>query len=282
LASYDLSDGIVLRDLSTQQVKGLIAKDYDGKFTSTMSFYENDTRFAALGDDGTLVTWNIASGKPTIGNERDEKFPPKIINPVFSPGGNYLIYNADDSLKIWDVANNTQYTATTDSMKIKQSNYAQTITFSPDGKVMAFSNGKNIIFYDFPELTKQGGKISTNVPIRNLSFVTDNSGIKYLITFDDSGNTQFWDWNTRTKIGEPISGISIILGTSTQDHSLIYIDNSGKLVKFNWDLNHESWKRLLCPIAARNFSKDEWNLYFSGEDYPTGDLLTCPDFPPGE
>ena len=105
---------------------------------------------------------------------------------------------------------------------------------------------------------------------------------QYLASLDDSGNTQIWDWTTRTKIGNPMPGNLHVVGFNNSSHVVYYIDSTGRLIKWQWDLTTNAWKKLLCPVVRRNFTQEEWKLYFKDETYPADDALTCPDYPPGK
>ena len=279
LASF-ASDGIVLRNLDANTSIRLDAGEYTGQFTN-MSFYADDKRFIALGQDGTLLTWDVSTGTLTIPDESNQ--PLKGLStslPAFSPNGNYLVYEKENRLSVWNVIDSKPYADMPDS-----TNAVREITFSPDGTVMAYSKGGAVILYSFPELIKLGDLSTEPRKVFNVGIVMENTSVRYLITLDEAGDTQIWDWATRTKIGDPMSGNLKFVGSSTQDRMVVYINSDGRLIKFKWDLEHATWQKLLCPLVRRNFTQEEWKLYFPDTDYPstegTENPLTCPDYPPG-
>ena len=286
MASYHPLDGFVIRDLVANKITtrltidDLKATNYDGQATSSMGFIENNSQFVALGDDGTLITWDLASGKPTIHNDSGQKFTPNTINPVFSPDEKYLIYGNGKSLSIWNLVKDEPFSDTVETIELSQ-NDSYVIKFNQDGTVMSLSDGKSISLYSFPKLTKIGGELPIASPIIDMTLVMDGANVKYLIVVDNAGVTQIWDWTTGTKIAEPMPGSLRWFGSSTLDQPEVYLDSNGRLIQFEWKPDHKTWQELLCRAAARNFSLAEWNLYFPGEDYPTKDLLTCPDYPAG-
>jgi WD40 repeat protein len=284
LASYSSSDGIVLRSLDTGVVTSLSAEEYtDGQVSSSMTFYEDDARFAALGVDnnnnldGTLITWDVKSGEADISKiPQDEFKTQKVIG--FSPDGNYLVYTyKDESLKIWDVIKEQTYGGQLGSIDLK-SDPQKKIAFSPDGSIIALSDGNKVSLYKFPTLEQLGSGLQVDSTVYGMGLVMDGENVKYLFTLYDTGGTQIWDWATQTQIGDPMPGNLQFVGSNTQAQTVFYIDSSGKLIKFTWGLKHEAWQDLLCPLVKRNFQKqDEWDVYFKGENYPFTNL-TCPKY----
>jgi len=45
-----------------------------------------------------------------------------------------------------------------------------------------------------------------------------------------------------------------------------------------WNLNMDDWENKICSQVGRNFTQDEWQQYFPGEEY----RLTCTQWPAGE
>jgi len=272
------SDGIVLRNLDTDIVLRLDNGDYNSQISIYgMSFYEDNKRFAAVGDDGSLITWDVETGKPTIPKESDPAFGKFTGFSMFSPNGNYLVYNESNSLRVWDVVNNEPYH---DSASIDIQNIDNVrISFNPDGDVMAFAEGEKVQLYYFPELTARGDELSTGTAVNGLGLVMDdNIKVKYLFVLDQSGNTQIWDWGTQTKVGDPIPGNLQFVGSSTQEHTVFYIDSSGRLIKYKWDLDHNALQNLLCERVRRNFTRSEWAQYID-EPYPAKpEDATCPQW----
>src|SRR4030095_8727677 len=234
------SDGIVLRNLDDNTSLHLETGEYTGQFTNQMSFYADDKRFVALADDDTLVTWDASTGELTIPDAQPLKGSDTGLS-TFSPGGKYLVYESDNHLSIWDVMESKP---STDTVEIPQNrNSAGGITFSQDGTVLAHSDGETITLYDFPGLS-QIGKLSGGLKgIINVGLIMDTNGVRYLITLDESGDTQIWDWVTRTKIGNPMAGNLQFVGSITQNGGVVYIDSTGRLIKFDWGLDHVTWQR---------------------------------------
>ncbi len=263
------ADGIVLRNLDTDATHPLeSAENYVHIPANRMSFYADDTRFAAIGDDGSLTTWDAESGAITVPNESDHHFEIDTSLPAFSPDGKYLIYAENSSLHVWDVVKNEQYHGSVTGIDTLAPNDVR-IAFSPDGRIMALGDNEKVDLYNLPQLSKMEGEFSTYFLMNGLNLVMDNEKVKYVVTLDTLGNSQIWDWETQTKIGDPMPGNLRFIASVPQDHTVLYIDPGGKLIKFKWDLDHEAWKNLLCPLAKRNLSQAEQLQYFPGEDYRT-------------
>ncbi len=266
LASFDPVDGIAVRNLETDEVVHLkLAEEYSGQFTTRMNFFDNDTKFAVVGSDGILITWDLASDGTPLPGEANQKFPVDITNfPVFSPDGNHLVFfeKTSSSLKVWDARTSEP----SEGVAIHIDNVSNVvIAFSPNGTVMALGDGRTIHLYNFPQLTdyKGGGEFTLRSQVIDMDIVMDGENIKYIFTLDGSGNTQIWDY-LGSSIGIPMAGMNF-MGSNTQNRYILYTDSIGQLIKFDWNLGHEAWQNLLCPAARRNFTQAELETYFPSE-----------------
>jgi WD40 repeat protein len=273
LAATYAEDGIVLRNIVNGKDTSL---NYAGQLTDNMIFNSDSTRLTALADDNTLVSWDLPTGDP-VELENQPLKGMNIQRSVFSPGGKYLAYlvnnNNNYSLYIWDFSNEKMYI----DPYIPLNGYGGAIAFSADENLIAYNDGGKINVYDLPHKTRMPGTIATGLSgITGLNLITDDGRLKYIISADSSGSNQMWYWDTGTKIGDPISGKLKFIGATDEGHRLIYIDSSGKLIGWNWDLDHSDWKKLLCQMAKRNFTESEWKIYFPKNKYPQNELMTCP------
>lgn len=273
LATYG-PDGIILRNLDANSPVRLEMEESIGPITD-MSFSEDNSKFIAIDEYGNLLMWNAASGKPIITDQTDQPLMGQDpASAKLSPDGKYLVYQNGKQLDLWDLNLNK----TDDEVAHLPVNSVQQIAFSPDGKVMAFFDDDTIFLYAFPQLDKLGELSPESSKISGLSLILDDTNVRYLLVRDETGNTQIWDWATRTKVGESMPGNLQFIGSNPETHTAVYIDAAGKLIKFDWEASHEAWKNRLCPLAKRNLTKEEWSLYFSDQKYPGApNLLTCPD-----
>jgi hypothetical protein len=274
LASQN-SDGIIIRDLESDRIVSHLSL---GEFATeaipeeylSASFYDGHSKFAALHSFlGNLVSWDIESGTSTVQGDPGQFIAYSYsLSPAFSPDGN----------EIWDVVNAELYTGAAQIARSDDVNMM--LAFSPDASLMALATGKRIVVYRFPELSEIVADISVEETTLGLNFVMEADGTpRYLIILDSNGSTRIWDWNRSTQLGETMSGSIHVVGTNTRDRSTIYMDSSGKLIRFPWDQDQQSWRDQLCPVVQRNFTQDEWALYFPGIHYPEPENLTCPGYP---
>jgi len=276
------NDGIILTDLSTNTEN--IHLDSD-KYTLTnkTSFYTNGTRFVAVGDDGTLLNWGVSDGsKPDIADDQDKQ-PLKgkgNISSAFSPDGTYLAYDNFGHLSIWDIQASQSYMKPGEFPDAENSIGA--ITFSSDGNLLAYSDGPKILLWDILKKEKLGDLLTGSTNITNLNLIMNEKAPQYLVSTDDSGTTQIWDWATRTKIGIPISENIKIIGFDNSNRKVYYLDATNRLIQWQWGLSKESWNGLLCPLVQRNLTQDEWNLYIPNQNYPGIKDLICPPSPAGQ
>jgi WD40 repeat protein len=262
-------DGIILRDLNTDKNIILETGDYTNSLTDNFSFYANGSRFAAIGEDGTLLTWDVSSSKPEI--LEDDKQPLKgksNIPSVFSPDGRYLAYDSYGRIRIWDIEQGQYSTDPNDFPEAENS--INTITFSSDGKLLAYSDGPKVLLWDLDKKEKLGDLLTASNTITRLSLIMKDSTLQYLVTADDSGFTQIWDWATRTRVGNPMPGSLRIVGINDTNQTVYYINHSldsngqvsetGRLIRWQWGLPVEKWRDILCPLVSRNLTVEEQNL----------------------
>ncbi len=276
------SDGIVLTDLATGSGIHLEAEEYSGQLTTNMAFSPDGKSLTALGADGTILRWDIASDPPALRDTLKTRYKDLVnsvvYRPTLSPGGEYLIYELDSELNIWHIDGDR---LVGDPTPIKTC-CAGVITFTPDGSSMFYNDG-GIIYQldqwtDPDKSTREELSFGQNT-FSGLHMIMDPARPlvpRYLISSSsDQGNavTQIWDWERNSRVGDPLSGNYQVLGSSAESRVLIYLDSDGRLIKF--DLNPAAWRDLLCQRAGRNLSLDEWTQYIPKVDYHA----TCPQWP---
>ena len=271
-----LPDDVVIRDLDANTSRRLDFGEYTGQLNGPIHFYADDSRFASIGSDGTLLTWDVDSGRLTMPDEENQ--PPQLQGDAiktFSPTGDYLAYFNGADINIWDVRNGKLYSRLKEA-EIEESLGA--LAFSPDGKWLVYSDGPRVVLWDTQNQKMSEDTLLTEaVAINELNLITADDEVTYVVATDDANVTQIWDWKSRTKVGNPMQDLSIV-GLDTQNRFAFYTDPKGRLVQWQWGTN---LTKLLCPLVKRNFTQEEWTRYFPDMEYPT-DNLTCPDYPVGE
>jgi WD40 repeat protein len=116
-------------DIQSGESRVILARD-DNSVTS-LATSPDGKRLAAAGANGTIETWDLAGMKPTaLFNDHKGS-----VQVVFAPDGKLLASASEDgTVKLWDLAaNKLQSTLRTDLGS------ARAVAFSPDGKLLAFS-----------------------------------------------------------------------------------------------------------------------------------------------
>jgi WD40 repeat protein len=270
------SDGIVLQNLENMDTYlPLELGEYTGQLTDRMSFTSDGSQFLDLGDDDTLIRWDVATGKQEIARKENQPLKGKSpTNAVFSTDGRYLAYATVVGMNIWDINNGLMY-ATAGEFPDTENDLGA-INFSPDGTFLAYSDGPRIMLWNIPKKEAIGETLLTDATtISQVYPITSEGTLKYIVTVDESGVTQIWDWASRTRIGLPMDASLKIVGFDTQQNTTYYIDSAGRLIKWKWGLGNNEWQDLLCPLIKRTFKQEEWKTFLS-EKYPESkELLPC-------
>jgi len=275
-------DGIVLTDTSTRRSKIHLDVDkYYGQLIK-MSFYDGN-RLIALSRDGSILTWDVTTGaistpakQPLIGLDTSTS--------TFSPYGtgmNLIYQNSSYQISAWDLVKGSDYDSVGEFPYVQ--NQLGTISFNPEGDILGYTDDGKVILVRFPTFEKLG-ELSTEADLINeLGIIMEDREVRNIITRDEKGDTQIWDWGTRTKTGDSMPGDLQFIGSNTKQQTMFYIDSAGRLIKLKWSLTHLEWQNVLCPLANRNLTQDELQTYFvKKENSSVTTELTCPMYPPGQ
>lgn len=150
------------------------------------------------------------------------------------------------------------------------------ITFSADESWLAYSDESKIVLWDVENMNTSGiAPLLTDLDsISGLSIIVEDDKIKYIISVNESNSTQIWDWESRTKLGNPMQDIRLI-GLNPNEHIAYYIDQTGRLIQWQWGSDLSG---LFCPLVKRNLTKKEWATYMVDREYES----TYPPNPPGK
>ena len=281
LVSVDKYGEINLWDVTTASMINTPQHVYD----CSPEFYTNcsDTIFDFSPDGATLassfcseqssiILWDTSSGQP-IG----EPFATDVrwINDLaFSPDGESLAVGYEGGSCLFDIASRTRLSSPPGG----HPDWTNRVAFSPDGDIFASAGGGTIIFWD----TAVTQPISEPIPASMdwFNHFRFNPTGDILATASGDGTIMFVDAVNMFPIGDPISlpqSLGGIVGLAfTEDGSaLISLQDDGTLL--SWDISQASWKENLCDKVGRNFTQEEWAIYFSDEPY----RKTCEQWPEG-
>jgi len=281
------SDGIVITDLDAQLSVPLPATDFlswywfSNTMSNTMAFSQDGKRLTALSRDGLIYVWDISSNPPVLQDPVDAPYKSFVNNLnllALSLDANTLIYEFNGKLYIWNIGSKKFVGDPDKPIKMKAC-CGGVVTFSSDGKSLYYSDEGTMIHLDnWQQNPTENGRIATGQTyISSLSLVLEPGGSsepRYMISSFGDSTAQVWNWAKETKIGDPILGNLQIFGANGNTQTLIYLNTDGKLIK--WDLNPDTWVKLLCAKANRNLTKKEWDLYIGLDQLKYQEV--CPGF----
>ena len=164
---------------------------------NSIAFSPDGTMLASGGDGGAVKLWAVAT-EENIATIRHKS---RIHSVVFSPDGRVLASSAyDRTVKLWDVAMDTEITTIQNS--------ANCVTFSPDGKTLAWAAGTRIKLWD----------IATHTIIA--TFVDDYAFGVTSIAFSPDGKTLISaSWGDGfVKVWDIETGNAVDLGHTLLEH----------------------------------------------------------------
>ena len=189
-----------------------------------------------------------------------------FTNIDFSPDSSMLASGSwDGKILLWDM--------TTRALKMPpikaHDDWISSIAFSPDGKYVASGGGDRLVkIWDISTGERYGPPlVGHKALIRGLAFSSDGS---ILASSGDDGQLILWDVKTSRILGQlPAFSDQVMFDPRSNQNTLA---NGNTL----WKLDSATWSDLICKIANRNLSFDEWNR-FVGSDKPYE--LTCLTLP---
>lgn len=173
--SMQIGDKIELWDIVTEKKLASLGEDK----ISDYAFSPDSRTLAVLSAGKKGGVWDAASGKMLFGFEGEGFLG-------FLPDSKTLAtVGSDDTVKLIDISNGQELLA----LKLKSAMY--TLELSPDGKILAASDGKNILLWDFVN-RKEIGSVSGHGGLTlSMSFSPDS---KRLATFNQLDRTlKIWD-----------------------------------------------------------------------------------------
>jgi len=272
-------NSIIVSDLQSKQMIGKPIRDYpETSFTLALS---PDNQVLAIGGENIIFMWDLTNGQPLL-DEPIMGHSGWVSSIVFSPDGKLLasggcqdrredLVCTSGKILIWNVKNGQMI----GEPLIGHTSWVDSLAFSADGKLLA-SGSSQIQLWDLSTHQIIGIPFLGHVgKINSISFSPDG---KMLASAGNDGAVILWDVETHQPIINPFhkqfSGISS-LAFSPNGEYLISADSDGNIML--WEAGSNRWKLATCQRIGRNFTQEEWALYFPGEDY----RITCPQWPAG-
>jgi WD40 repeat protein len=232
--------------------------------------FTSDSKLVATAGalDGLIVFWDVQTGI--------EKFNLENLGSLYSmaisPTGTFLAAGLHDSIKIWNWS--TKETIAS----LDQTGDIVTVAISQDGKMLATGSSEGtIILWDINgNVFKQRGQtMNVSGPPRMLAF---NPKGTLLAAGGSQGFAYLWDTAKTQEVARIPHGSNPVNSvTFSIDGTQLYTA-SRKVVRI-WDVSlihfvpKDELVQYACSHLVANFSLDNWNNYFAGEDY----RITCPE-----
>jgi WD40 repeat protein/energy-coupling factor transporter ATP-binding protein EcfA2 len=148
------------------------------------------------------------------------------------------------------------------------------LAFSPDGKILASgSNDSTIILWDVETGQQIDRLIGHTDGVYSIAFSPNG---KMLASGSNDNTIILWDIQTGQPIGQAIREHTDWVNSvafSPEGEKLASGSNDASVIL--WDVNPKSWLLKACSRVGRNFTIDEWELYFPN----TGYRKTCEQWP---
>jgi WD40 repeat protein len=222
--------------------------------------YSADSQMLASGDvGGGIFLWDLASeGCPgtLVVDHRAE-----ITSLAISPNRDRLATGyRDGAIVLRDIT--TGGTSEQRASQLSKEESAITsLAFAPDGQTLVVGSlGGAVIAWDLRDTRQQREPLGEhNLQVTSLAISSDS---RVLASASADDTVIIWSLPTRQQIVPPLSaGLS---GVETvafgQAGQVLFSQGPGGIV--TWDFDLDSWVKLACARANRNFLNEEWDRYF--------------------
>ncbi len=264
LASGGYDPSIMLWDVEKRQAIATLS-GHSAPVTS-LAFSPDGRTLASGSEDKTVMLWDVekrqAIDPPLSGHSTS------VNSVAFSPDGKTVVSGSGDgNIILWDV---TTHKAIAPPLSGHLTS-VNSIVFSPDGRTLASGGGDStIILWDLKTrqaIVRLSGHADS---IDSLAFSPDG---KKLASGSEDTTIILWDMKTYQPIGSlsgnPHPGQSLAF---SPDGKTLASTRSANITL--WDANEQLWAITSCQRTGRNFTRNEWEIYFPNEEY----RKTCPEF----
>jgi WD40 repeat protein len=274
--------------------RAAFSRDGPAAFSSDGSMYAFACRsFSGNLIHGALSLWDVRSGTERahwpVSTNSD--FPAGL---AFSPDNKTIAVTGDigsagkGEVQLWDIATGH----TLDKQPPTQVGDVGAVTFSTDGRTLAWTDQGRVVLWDLVQ-GEQRGTLSPAQGVTALAFSPDG---KTLAAANSRGVT-IWDLTSGVQIGTPMTttdagALMAAAGAVTEvsfdkrgDALTMLVEptsadptrSSVAPIALRWTLQTDGWVTDACQIANRNLTRPEWAQYAG----PTPYLQACPQPPAG-
>ena len=238
--SYDGT--IRIWNSETGEQVGLLLEGISSRVES-IAISPDGNRVAAGAREDVIGVWDIETGK-LIRQYEDEKLG-FVQSISYSPDGNYLVSGSEKrierndtvwishTLRVWDTETGKQV-----RMRMKGEDI-QSLSFSPDGRLVAAGSRSGFISFWDPETGNQIGEpiLGHESGVNSIDFSPDGKIIVSGGWDFPSHSVKIWDVKTRKLVGRPLEGhTSGILSVAfSPDGKCIVSGSADKTIRI-WDL----------------------------------------------
>jgi len=226
-----------------------------------VAFVLDNSQLAAVGEDGRIVFWDVATGKRL-----------RTIRPgagairafAVSHDGTLLAYpGKDNNIVLWNAS-----TSTETARLPGHSATINALAFSPDGKqLVSAADDKTVSLWDIGE-KRRLRDIAENIPPARVLRYAPNG--RLLVAGDNEGGLRFWDGTSLNQLAYSMSetGRITALAFSPDNHWLVSGGNNGHLKI--WKLGVDRHDRVLTGgpevVHALAVSPDSKWILVAGTD----------------
>ena len=272
LASGAFDNQVILWDTQTHEPLGKpLTFDREEDQIFSVAFSPDGKWLVSGGTDKRIYVWEIATRKRVA---QLDGHTDTVFSLAFSPDGKILASGGRDrALIFW----NMESLEMMENPIKKHGAFLFNLAFSSDGTTLATTDARGtILLWDVEtrqpfdeELLGHNGEVSS---------VTFSPDGKWLASGGYDSQVILWDLASRQQLAKiPTTDTTRVISVAfSPDGSTLATGNHSGAVTL-WNMQESFWLERACELAGRNFTQEEWELYFPNESY----RLTCSQWPEG-